>query len=160
MELVFRRATRADVPAIVALLANDALGSQREQASDPLPDSYFVAFAEIERDPNQLLTVVELAGEVIGTLHLTYLPSLTYRGGKRALIEAVRVAASQRNQGIGQRMFEWAIAQAREAGCHMVQLTTDKRRPDAVRFYESLGFAASHIGMKLLFNDAQTATAS
>lgn len=152
MELLFRRATRADVPAIVALLANDLLGSQREQASDPLPDSYFVAFAEIERDPNQVLTVVEAAGEVIGTLHLTYLPSLTYRGGKRALIEAVRVAASQRNQGIGQRMFEWAITQAREAGCHMVQLTTDKRRPDAVRFYESLGFVASHIGMKLVLN--------
>lgn len=152
MELLFRRATRADVPAIVALLANDLLGSQREQASDPLPDNYFVAFAEIERDPNQVLTVVEAAGEVIGTLHLTYLPSLTYRGGKRALIEAVRVAASQRNQGIGQRMFEWAITQAREAGCHMVQLTTDKRRPDAVRFYESLGFVASHIGMKLVLN--------
>lgn len=152
MELLFRRATRADVPAIVALLANDLLGSQREQASDPLPDSYFVAFAEIERDPNQVLTVVEAAGEVIGTLHLTYLPSLTYRGGKRALIEAVRVAASQRNQGIGQRMFEWAITQAHEAGCHMVQLATDKRRPDAVRFYESLGFVASHIGMKLVLN--------
>lgn len=152
MELLFRRATRADVPAIVALLANDPLGSQREQASHPLPNSYFVAFAEIERDPNQVLTVVEAAGEVIGTLHLTYLPSLTYRGGKRALIEAVRVAASQRNQGIGQRMFEWAITQAREAGCHMVQLTTDKRRPDAVRFYESLGFVASHIGMKLVLN--------
>lgn len=148
MNLIFRRATHADVPMIVALLANDPLGSQREQASDPLPASYFAAFAEIDRDPNQQLTVVTLENKVVGTLHLTYLPSLTYRGGKRALIEAVRVDENYRNQKIGQHLFEWAIDQARQAGCHMLQLTTDKRRPDAQRFYESLGFVASHVGMK------------
>ncbi len=149
-----RRARRDDVPAIVRLLADDVLGQQRERYTDPLPESYIAAFAEIEEDPHQALTVVEVNGEVIGTLHLTFVPSLTYQGGKRALIEAVRVDSRFRSHGIGQQLFAWAIAEAKAEGCVVVQLTTDARRPDAHRFYERLGFVASHVGMKLALRDS------
>jgi GNAT superfamily N-acetyltransferase len=149
-QLAIRRATSADLPAIVHLLADDPLGAKREADIDPLPDSYRRAFEAIDRDPHQALVVVEHEpGAVVGVLQLTFIPSITYRGGWRAQIEGVRVAASHRAEGIGRRLFEWAIARAVERGCHMVQLTTDKARPDARRFYESLGFVASHEGMKL-----------
>lgn len=147
--LAIRRATREDVPAIVRLLADDSLGQQRERATEPLPAAYFDAFAAIDGDPRQALVVVERAGEVIGTLQLTFLPYLTYQGGTRAQIEAVRVDRRYRDLGIGQRLFAWAIGRARDEGCHLVQLTTNAARGDAQRFYERLGFVPSHIGMKL-----------
>jgi GNAT superfamily N-acetyltransferase len=146
---VFRRATREDVPAIVAMLADDDLGRSREEAATVLPPSYLAAFEAIEVDPNQELVVVELDGVPVGTLQLTYIPYLTYRGGWRAQIEAVRVASHLRGSGLGHALFTWAIERARQRGCHLLQLTTDKRRPDARRFYEDLGFVASHEGMKL-----------
>jgi GNAT superfamily N-acetyltransferase len=147
--LAFRRARRGDLPAIVHLLADDPLGAQREADTWPLPASYGAAFDAIDADPNQELVVAECGDAVVGVLQLTFIPSLTYRGGWRALIEGVRVAAALRSAGVGQRLFEWAIARARERGCHLLQLTSDKARPDAIRFYERLGFVASHEGLKL-----------
>lgn len=147
--IVFRDATREDLPKIVGLLANDPLGSKRERFQDPLPDCYRRAFDAIAADPNNRLIAVEHDGAVIGTLQLTFIPNITYQGGIRAQIEGVRVDDAYRSRQVGKRLFEWAIAEARRHGCHMVQLTADKTRPDAHRFYESLGFAASHVGMKL-----------
>lgn len=146
---LIRRARRDDLPAIVRLLADDPLGQQREAATTPLPAGYALAFAAIDADPQHELVVVERAGEVIGTLQLSFLPYLTYQGGTRAQIEAVRVAQQHRDHGIGRLLFDWAIARARERGCHMVQLTTNASRKDAHRFYERLGFKPSHTGMKL-----------
>ena len=155
LQLGFRTARESDLSTIVELLAHDPLGSQRERPTDPLPSSYLDAFAAISSDPNQELIVCELQDEVVGVLQLTFIPGITYRGGWRAQIEGVRVAESVRSQGVGQAMFEWAIDQARERGCRLVQLTTDSQRPQALRFYESLGFAATHHGLKLhLKNDA------
>ena len=146
----FRRAAREDLPAIVRLLADDPLGSKRETYAVPLPESYHTAFDAIDRDPNNELVVVETADkQVIGVLQITFIPYLTYRGGWRAQIEGVRVAAESRSSGIGRQLFLWAIERARQRGCHLVQLTSDKARPDAIRFYEGLGFVASHEGMKL-----------
>lgn len=147
-ELSFRRAVQADAPEIVRMLADDVLGAKREHYATPLPESYYAAFDAINRDPNNELVVAVLAGKVIGVLQLTFTPYLTYRGSWRATIEGVRVDSSVRSQGIGQQLFTWAIARAKERGCHLVQLTSDKARPDAIRFYESLGFVASHEGLK------------
>lgn len=144
--MTFRAATAADVPAIVALLADDVLGAAREAPGDP---AYAAAFAAIAADPNQLLAVADIDGRVVGCLQLTFLPGLSHRGAWRGQIESVRIAADQRGTGLGRRFFDWAIAQCRARGCRMVQLTTDKSRADARRFYESLGFTASHEGMKL-----------
>lgn len=144
-----RRATAADVPVIVAMLADDDLGRARERVEDPLPEAYVRAFTAIDADPRQLLAVAEQDGRVVGTLQLTFLPYLTHQGGERALIEAVRISADVRGGGLGRTMLEWAIDQARQRGCRMVQLTTDKQRTDAKRFYESLGFLPTHDGMKL-----------
>ncbi|RPH44783.1 MAG: GNAT family N-acetyltransferase [Burkholderiales bacterium] len=150
IEPAFRRARRDDLPALVRLLADDPLGAKRETPSDPLPPSYGRAFEAIDGDPNQELVVVSLPGrEVAGLLQLTFIPYLTYRGSWRAQIEGVRIASDLRSAGLGRRMFEWAIGRARERGCHLLQLTSDKTRPDAIRFYEGLGFVASHEGMKL-----------
>jgi len=143
--ILLREARREDVPAIVALLADDLLGAGREGAAD---DAYFAAFGHIEADPRSRLLVVEADGRVVGTLQLTTLPGLSRRGMLRGQIEAVRVAAGQRGRRLGRRMIEWAIEEARTEGCGLVQLTSDKQRPDAVRFYESLGFTASHEGLK------------
>lgn len=146
----FRKVIRADVPAIVQMLANDKLGKLRENYKDPLPESYYEAFAKIEADTNQELIVAENEQhEVIGTLQLSFIQYLTYQGGIRAQIEAVRIREDQRGEGIGQQMFAWAIQRAKERGAHVLQLTTDKQRPDAIRFYEKLGFKATHEGMKL-----------
>jgi GNAT superfamily N-acetyltransferase len=147
--IAFRRAKHHDLPAIVRLLADDPLGAKRERYETPLPQAYERAFEAINADPNNELVVACLEDEVVGVLQLTFIPYLTYQGGWRALIEAVRIDSRHRSQGLGKRMFEWAIERSRDRGCHLVQLTTDKARPDAKRFYESLGFVASHEGMKL-----------
>jgi len=148
----FRNAKRTDVSTIVGLLANDKLGQLREDFRNPLPQLYYDAFERIEKDKNQELMVVENEDrELIGTFQLSFIPYLTYQGGIRAQIEAVRVRADQRGQGIGEKIFTWAIQRAKEKGAHLLQLTTDKKRPDALRFYGKLGFQASHEGMKLHF---------
>jgi ribosomal protein S18 acetylase RimI-like enzyme len=132
------------------MLADDPLGAGREANRSPLPPSYVDAFAHIDRDANNELVVVEADGQaIVGVLQLTFIPSLTYQGGWRALIEGVRVAAKFRSSGIGKELFLWAIGRAKERGCHMLQLTTDKTRADAIRFYKGLGFVATHEGMKL-----------
>ncbi len=145
--VTFRAATAEDVPAIVALLADDVLGAAREAPGDP---SYPAAFAAIAGDPNQLLAVVDVNGRVVGCLQLTFIPGLSHRGAWRGQIESVRIAADQRGSGLGRHFLGWSIEQCRARGCRMVQLTTDKSRTDARRFYESLGFTASHEGMKLV----------
>ncbi len=145
----FRQAQAADLERIVQLLADDALGSKREVFSVPLDSAYLRAFEAIAADPNNELIVAVQAEAVVGVLQITFIPNLSHRGGWRALIEGVRVAAEARAAGIGRAMLLWAIERARERRCHLVQLTSDKSRPDAIRFYESLGFVASHEGMKL-----------
>ena len=147
--LLFRPATEADLPAIVHLLADDELGAQREQDTNPLPPVYYQAFSEIAQDPNNELVVVELHQRVVGTAQLTFIPSLTFTGGKRLLVEAVRVGSDFRGQQIGQQLFEWIIARARHQHCRLVQLTTNGQRTDAHRFYHDLGFESTHVGMKL-----------
>jgi ribosomal protein S18 acetylase RimI-like enzyme len=144
-----REARRSDVAAIVALLADDPLGQAREDNSEPPPESYFRAFDEIAEQRGNLLLVAETGGCVIGCLQLTMIPGLTRRGMKRGQIEGVRVAAAQRGQRVGERLIRHAISMARADGCGLIQLTTDKSRADAHRFYEGLGFVASHLGMKL-----------
>lgn len=146
--LQIRRATAEDVPAIVAMLADDPLGARRESPGDP---AYATAFSDIDADPRQLLAVAAVDGSVVGTLQLTFIPGLSRRGATRALIESVRVRSDLRGAGLGGRLTEWAIATARERGAALVQLTTDASRVDAHRFYERLGFVASHVGMKLVF---------
>lgn len=148
-DILFRLATRADLPSIVRLLADDDLGSQRERYEIPLPETYYSAFEQIESDPNHELIVAERNGEVIGTLHLMFLPSLSYQGGLRAQIESVRIDKRFQNQGIGSEIMKWTMERARQRGAHVVQLTTHQTRLDAHRFYERLGFIGSHLGMKL-----------
>lgn len=146
---MMRRATRADLPAIVALLADDTLGAGREDASLPLNAAYLSAFEAIERDENQFLAVAEQDGALLGCLHLTFLPGISRLGAWRGQVESVRVAAAARGSGLGRRMLEWAADTARARGCTLMQLTTDKTRPEAHRFYESLGYQPTHIGYKL-----------
>lgn len=148
-DIRIRVATADDVPAIVALLADDPLGATREDPGTPLNPRYADAFDAIDRDPNNIVLVAVDGDAVIGCLQLTYIPGLSRRGMWRAQIEAVRVARSTRGLGIGHRLAEEAVARARARGCGLAQLTTDKTRPDAHRFYEDLGFVASHVGMKL-----------
>lgn len=146
-----RPATRADVPAIVRLLADDVLGSQRESTPNGqtvLP-AYDAAFAAIAADPHQWLMVMELDGVVIGTLQLTLIPGLAHRGRWRGLVEAVHVDSRHRSKGYGEQLMHWAIAHAKVHGCGLVQLTSNQVRTDAHRFYKRLGFVASHVGMKL-----------
>lgn len=151
MELVFRLAKKEDLPAIIRMLADDSLGEAREQVNDEISDNYLQAFERISNDPNQELTIVEMNGEAVATFQLSFIPYLTYQGGMRAQVEAVRTHANYRGQGIGSKVFAYIINRAKEKGCHMVQLTTDKQRPDAIRFYEALGFKSTHEGMKLKF---------
>lgn len=147
--VTFRRATRADLPAIVRMLADDELGSQRERIEDPLPEPYYLAFEQISKDPNHELIVAERDGEVIGTLQLMFLPSISYQGGLRAQVESVRIDKHFQSQGIGSQMMKWAMDRARQRGAHALQLTSHKSRVDAHRFYERLGFKGSHLGMKI-----------
>jgi len=150
--MTFRKAIREDLPAIVEMLADDILGNTREKLKDPLPQSYYTAFDHLRQDKNQELMVLkDDADGIVGTLHLTFLTYLTYQGGTRAQIEAVRIRSDQRGKRLGEKMFQWAINRAKERGAHLLQLTTDKERPDTIRLYERLGFKASHVGMKLHF---------
>lgn len=146
-DLEIRRATADDVSAIVAMLADDPLGAQRESPDDLAP--YLAAFERVAADPNQHLVVAVRDEQVVGTLHLTVIPGLSRRGATRSLIEAVRVHADARGSGLGTRLVEWAIAESRRQGCTLVQLTSDATRTDAHRFYDRLGFTASHVGFKL-----------
>ena len=147
--IVFRNATRIDVPLLVKMLADDPLGLLRERYEDPLPESYLEAFEVIDADPNHELIVAEVDGDVAGFLQVSFLLNLTYQGRWRALIEGVRVNKKYRGEGVGRALFEQAIGRARARNCHVVQLTTDKKRPEALAFYEKLGFKASHEGMKM-----------
>jgi GNAT superfamily N-acetyltransferase len=145
----YRPARRDDLPAIVALLADDPIGGGREAAGEALHPCYAEAYLAIERDSNQLLAVAEREGRIVGCLQLSFIPGLTRQGMWRGQIEGVRVAGSERGGGIGRAMLAWAIAECRRRGCGLVQLTSDERRPDAHRFYETLGFRATHRGYKL-----------
>jgi ribosomal protein S18 acetylase RimI-like enzyme len=147
--LVFRTATQGDLPTIIAMIADDQLGQAREDASLPLDQRYQDAYAAMERDANQMAVVVQQDGAILGYMQITFIPGISRRGAWRGQIESVRVARSRRGGGIGTAMFEWAIAECRRRGCNLVQLYTDKSRKDAYRFYERLGFKASHEGMKL-----------
>ncbi len=146
----FRKATKKDISDVVKMLADDDLGAKREKYSNPLPQAYIDAFEAIDSDPNQELIVVENDDqEILGTFQLSFLQYLTYQGGVRAQIEAVRIRKDQRGKGIGKQMFEWAINRAQQKGAHVLQLTTNKKRPKAIQFYKNLGFVDSHEGMKL-----------
>ena len=148
----FRKATKNDIPIIVEMIADDELGKKRENFQVPLPKEYLNAFNKINSDQNQELIVVENENsEIIGTLQLSFIQYLTYRGGIRAQIEAVRIRKDKRGLGIGKKMFEWAINRAKERKAHLLQLTTDKKRPKAIKFYEDLGFKSTHAGMKMHF---------
>jgi len=146
----FRLATAKDLPVIVGMLVDDPLGAQRERLTNPLAPAYLAAFEAIDKDPNNELVVAEdQDGNAIATLQLTFTPYITHQGGWRASMEGVRVASHFRGTGLGKQLLTWAIARARQRRCHVIQLTTDKQRADALRFYETFGFVASHEGMKL-----------
>ena len=145
----FRRPTAADLPGIVALLADDDLGRQREAPGLPTDPRYEAAFAALDRDPNQLLVVAAEEGALLGCLQLSFIPGLSHIGQWRGQIESERIASTRRGSGLGRRLLDWALQECRDRGCGLVQLTSDKSRPEALRFYESLGFAASHEGLKL-----------
>ena len=148
-KLTFRIATEDDLNDIVSLLSDDPLGALRESRTAGVSENYRRAFDLIRQDAHQELTVAEIAGVVVGTFQLTFIPYLTHQGGLRAQIEAVRVASAYRGSGIGTKMIQYAINRAKARGCSMVQLTTDKQRSAAIRFYEALGFKATHEGLKL-----------
>lgn len=147
MTMTLRPARRDEVPAIVAMLADDGLGRGREAVASPT--IYYDAFDEMAKEPNNRLLVAEQDGALVGTLQITFIRGLSRKGARRAQIEAVRVASTHRGRGLGREIFVAAIALARQEGCSLVQLTTDKARGDAHRFYARLGFVASHEGMKL-----------
>ncbi|KOG51345.1 GNAT family acetyltransferase [Streptomyces griseoflavus] len=142
-----RRASEDDLPAIVAMLADDPLGATRETPDDLAP--YRTAYEQLAADPNQHLVVAVRGDRPVGTLQLTVIPGLSRRGSSRSIIEAVRVHSDERGNGLGTRLIEWAVDESRTLGCRLVQLTSDATRIDAHRFYERLGFEASHLGFKL-----------
>ncbi|MFC7917632.1 GNAT family N-acetyltransferase [Streptomyces sp. NPDC057386] len=146
-DLVIRPAAEDDIPALVAMLADDPLGARRESPDDLTP--YRTALQRLSGDPHQHLVVAEREGRVIETLQLTIIPGLSRRGATRSIIEAVRIHSDERGSGLGTRLIEWAVETSRREGCQLVQLTSDKSRADAHRFYERLGFEPSHIGFKL-----------
>lgn len=145
--MIFREATRSDLPAIITLLADDVLGKARDFTE--VDEAYERAFAAISADPRSRLVVADDGGQIVGCFQITYITGLGRHGAERSLIEAVRVRSDRRGQGVGAQMMRWAIDHARDRGCALVQLTTDKSRHDAHRFYQRLGFVASHEGMKL-----------
>ncbi|WP_217545972.1 GNAT family N-acetyltransferase [Streptomyces sp. GbtcB6] len=146
-DLDIRTAVADDIPAIVGMLAADPLGAQRESPDDLAP--YLSALERLSADPNQQLVVAVREGRIVGTLQLTVIPGLSRRGATRSIIEGVRIHADERGGGLGTRFIEWAIDESRRQGCQLVQLTSDASRIDAHRFYERLGFTASHVGFKL-----------
>ncbi|MBW5421940.1 GNAT family N-acetyltransferase [Streptomyces sp. BG9H] len=146
-DLEIRPAVADDLPAIVGMLADDPLGATRESPDDLTP--YVTAFQRLADDPNQHLVVAVREGRVVGTLQLTIVPGLSRKGATRSIIEGVRVHADERGSGLGTRFIEWAVEESRRQGCQLVQLTSDATRTDAHRFYERLGFTASHLGFKL-----------
>ncbi|MFD4345090.1 GNAT family N-acetyltransferase [Streptomyces coelicoflavus] len=146
-DLEIRPTTAEDIPAVVAMLADDPLGAQRESPGDLGP--YMAAFERLKTDPNQHLVVAVREGRVVGTLQLTIVPGLSRRGATRSIVEGVRVHGDERGSGLGTRLIEWAIDESLRQECHLVQLTSDQTRTDAHRFYERLGFSASHTGFKL-----------
>lgn len=148
-ELSFRRAAAADVPTIVVMLSDDILGTTRENGSKVVARHYYYAFADIDADPNQFLCVAKDGKRIVGTLQLTFIPGLARSGAKRGQIEAVRIAEDRRGEKLGEAMFIWAIEDCRSRGCSLIQLTNDKARPDAHRFYGKLGFQPSHVDYKL-----------
>ncbi|MEI5906709.1 GNAT family N-acetyltransferase [Bacillus spongiae] len=148
-EINFRMATEQDLDKIVKMLAMDSLGSKRERYEQPLPVSYINAFQAITSDPNNELVVACRHNEVIGVQQITFTPYLTHQGSWRATIEGVRTLSSERGKGIGSELIRLAIQRAKERGCHIVQLTTDKERKDALHFYEALGFKPTHEGLKM-----------
>jgi len=149
MNLIFREAIESDVPVLVRMLADDNLGANREDTGSPLNPRYMQAFTAIDKDPNNELMVVESNGEPVGMLQLTFIPYLTHTGSWRCLIEGVRIHADHRGKGFGAAFFNWAIERAEQRHCSIVQLTSDKSRPEAIRFYLSLGFRNTHEGFKL-----------
>lgn len=146
-DLEIRPAAAEDIPAIVDMLADDPLGAQRESPDDLGP--YLTALERLTADPHQRLVVAVREGRVVGTLQLTIVPGLSRRGATRSIVEGVRVHADERGSGLGTRFIEWAIEESRRENCQLVQLTSDNTRSDAHRFYERLGFVASHVGFKL-----------
>jgi len=142
------KAEASDLAAIVALLADDPIGRLREDPSLPLSQNYLAAFQAISADTNQLLAVVKENRKVVGTVQITFIPGISRLGAWRGQIEGVRISSDYRGSGLGQTIFEWAFEECRKRGCSMVQLTTDKERPEAHKFYEKLGFFASHLGYK------------
>ncbi|MET7601107.1 GNAT family N-acetyltransferase [Streptomyces avermitilis] len=146
-DLEIRPAVAGDIPAIVAMLADDPLGAQRESPDDLTP--YLTALERLAKDPNQHLVVAVREDRVIGTLQLTIIPGLSRRGSTRSIIEGVRIHADERGSGLGTRLIEWAVDESRRQDCQLVQLTSDATRTAAHRFYERLGFEASHVGFKL-----------
>jgi ribosomal protein S18 acetylase RimI-like enzyme len=146
-----RPARREDVAAIVAMLADDRLGSARGRVEDPLPAAYYEAFARVERDENLQLVVAESEGRVVGCLQLAILPGISSQGGMRGLLEDVRVASDCRSRGIGEQLVQWAVTEAKARGCNLVELLTHQTRTDAQRFYKRLGFTSSHVGMTVRF---------
>jgi ribosomal protein S18 acetylase RimI-like enzyme len=150
--VTIRRARRDDVGSIVAMLADDPLGSARERLEDPLPPLYFRAFEALEQAPHiQLVVAQDGDGAVVGCLQLCVLPGLSSQGASRGLIEDVRVATHCRSRGIGEQLVQWAVTEARGKGCKLIELFTHRTRVDAQRFYARLGFAPSHVGMTLRF---------
>ena len=147
--LTFRLAKIEDLPEIISMLADDVYGASRENASTIVSEKYLEAFRKIQKDPNQELTVAETNGDIVATFQLTFIQYLNFEGTLRAQIEAVRTRSDYRGQGIGTQVLTYAINRAKEKGCSLVQLTSDKRRTEALKFYEKLGFKASHEGFKL-----------
>jgi len=145
----FRIATVKDLNKIVQMLADDELGRTRERNETPLPESYIKAFESIDSDPNNELIVACIGEEIVGVQQITFTPYITHQGSWRATIEGVRTVSSERGKGIGSKLILWAIERAKERGCHIIQLTTDKKREDALHFYERLGFIATHEGLKM-----------
>ncbi|PCJ48524.1 MAG: GNAT family N-acetyltransferase [Gammaproteobacteria bacterium] len=149
MKLHFRKAKKVDIPCLIQMLSDDILGAQREDNSVPINQRYVETFGHINTDPNNELIVVENESSIVGMLQLTFIPYLTHLGSWRCLIEGVRIHSTQRGKGLGTDFINWSIERAKQRRCSIVQLTSDKQRPDAIRFYEDLGFKASHEGLKL-----------
>lgn len=148
-DLTFRLAKIEDLPEIISMLADDVYGAQRENITEKVSDKYLEAFRKIQEDPNQELTIAEIDGNKVATFQLTFIQYLNFEGTLRAQIEAVRTRSDYRGQGIGTKVLTYAINRAKEKGCSLVQLTSDKRRTEALKFYEKLGFKDSHEGFKL-----------